>query len=104
MRDLLALADEDSRTRWERLTLGYTESPGLPALRAEVAALYERVEPDEVLMFAGAEEGIFIAMHALLAAGDHVVVAWPAYQSLHEVARSLGADRSEERRVGKECR
>jgi len=92
LRDLLALADEDSRARWDRLTLGYTESPGLPALRAEVAALYERVEPDEVLMFAGAEEGIFIAMHALLAAGDHVVVAWPAYQSLHEVARSLGAD------------
>jgi aspartate/methionine/tyrosine aminotransferase len=44
------------------------------------------------LMFAGAEEGIFLAMHALLAAGDHVVVTWPAYQSLHEVARSLGAD------------
>jgi aspartate/methionine/tyrosine aminotransferase len=92
LRDLLALADDDSRARWERLALGYTESAGLPALRAEVTALYERVDADDVLMFAGAEEAIFLAMHALLAAGDHVVVTWPAYQSLHEVARSLGAE------------
>src|SRR5262249_51977477 len=45
-----------------------------------------------VLTFAGAEEGIFLAIHALLGAGDHIVVAWPAYQSLFEVARSIGAD------------
>jgi aspartate/methionine/tyrosine aminotransferase len=30
-------------------------------------------------------------MHALLGAGDHAVVVWPAYQSLHAVARSIGA-------------
>jgi aspartate/methionine/tyrosine aminotransferase len=92
MRDLLALADAETQALWERLTLGYTESPGHPALRAEVAALYERVEAADVLMFAGAEEGIFVAMHALLGAGDHAVVVWPAYQSLHEVARAAGAD------------
>ena len=40
---------------------------------------------------AGAEEAIFLAMHALLAPGDHAVVVWPAYQSLHEVARDIGA-------------
>jgi aspartate/methionine/tyrosine aminotransferase len=91
MRDLLSLADAETLELWDRLTLGYTESAGLPALRAEVASLYDSVGPDDVLMFAGAEEGVFIAMHALLAPGDHAVVAWPAYQSLHEVARSLGA-------------
>ena len=91
MRELLSLADSETAQLWDRLTLGYTESAGLPALRAEVASLYQSVRPDEVLMFAGAEEGVFVAMHALLAAGDHAVVAWPAYQSLHEVARSLGA-------------
>jgi aspartate/methionine/tyrosine aminotransferase len=91
MRDLLSLADADTREMWDRLTLGYTESAGLPALRAEVASLYDSVRPDDVLVFAGAEEGVFLAMHALLAPGDHAVVAWPAYQSLHEVARSLGA-------------
>ena len=46
---------------------------------------------DDVVTFAGAEEGVFLAMHALLGADDHAVVVWPAYQSLHEVARSIGA-------------
>jgi aspartate/methionine/tyrosine aminotransferase len=89
--DLVALADDDSRRLWETLRLGYTESTGHPLLRAEIARLYETAEPEDVLTFTGAEEAIFLAMHALLSAGDHLVVAWPAYQSLYEVARSVGA-------------
>jgi aspartate/methionine/tyrosine aminotransferase len=90
--ELLALADDDSRRRWDTLRLGYTESLGLPVLREEIASLYHTLSSDRVITFAGAEEGVFIAMHALLQAGDHAVVAWPAYQSLYEVARSIGAD------------
>ena len=89
--ELLALADDDARERWEKLSLGYTESLGLPALRDEIAALYRGLTADDVITFAGAEEGIFLAMHALLSPGDHAVVVWPAYQSLYEVARSIGA-------------
>lgn len=90
--ELLALADDDARHRWQSLSLGYTESAGLPALRAEIAALYDGLSPDDILTFAGAEEAVFLTMHATLKAGDHAVVAWPAYQSLFEVARSIGAD------------
>ena len=90
--ELLELADDDARRRWETLSLGYTESAGLPALREEIATLYDGIAPDDVLTFAGAEEAVFLAMHATLGAGDHAVVAWPAYQSLYEVARSIGAD------------
>lgn len=93
--ELLALADDDARARWERLSLGYTESAGLPALRVAIAAQYAGLGPDDVLTFAGAEEGIFLTMHALLEPGDHAVVVVPAYQSLHEVARAAGADVSE---------
>jgi aspartate/methionine/tyrosine aminotransferase len=89
--ELLTLADAPSRSMWEDLRLGYTESLGHPLLREELAALYETTTPDEIITFVGAEEGIFVAMHALLAEGDHAVVVWPAYQSLHEVARSIGA-------------
>src|SRR3954470_2341638 len=91
MAELLATGDEETRRWWETLRLSYTESQGHPMLRGEIARLYETVAPDEVLTFTGAEEGIFLAMHALLTAGDHAVVAWPAYQSLYEVARSVGA-------------
>lgn len=92
MSEILALADDDGRRRWDSLGLGYTESLGLPALRAEIARLYDGLSADDVITFAGAEEGVFLTMHALLAPGDHAVVVWPAYQSLHEVARSIGAD------------
>ena len=37
MKEVLAIADADSLERWGTLTLGYTESQGLPALREEVA-------------------------------------------------------------------
>jgi aspartate/methionine/tyrosine aminotransferase len=90
--DLLALADERDRARWAGLRLGYPESAGDPELRAEIAGLYAGVEPDEVLCFAGAQEAIFTLMNVVLEPGDAAVVTWPAYQSLHEVARAVGAD------------
>lgn len=92
MADVLALADEQTRALWDGLTLGYTEAPGHPLLRAGIASLYESIEPDEVLTFSGAEEAIYVAATVLLRPGDHAIVTWPAYQSLHEVARSTGAD------------
>lgn len=91
MAELLALADDEARSMWDGLRLGYTESTGLPALRAEIASLYDAITPDDVLVFAGAEEAIFCLMSTALEAGDHVVVTWPGYQSLYEVARSAGA-------------
>ena len=94
MAELLALADDDTRRMWDGLTLGYTESTGHPLLRAEIASLYEDLEPDDVLVFAGAEEAIFCLANVLLSPGDHAVVTWPGYQSLYEVARAAGADAS----------
>jgi len=91
MADLLALADEQTTALWRDLRLGYTEAPGHPLLRAEIATLYDTIAPDQVLVFSGAEEAIFVTANILLGPGDHAIVAWPAYQSLHEVARATGA-------------
>lgn len=89
--ELLDLAEPATRALWDELRLGYTESLGHPLLRQEIAALYDTIASDDVITFVGAEEAIFLAMHALLETGDHAVVLWPAYQSLYEVARSIGA-------------
>jgi aspartate/methionine/tyrosine aminotransferase len=89
--DLLALepgAEEAMRRNW----LGYTESLGSPSLRKEIARIYSSIAPDEVLVFSGAEEAIFLFMLAALNAGDHLIVHWPCYQSLFEVAKSIGAE------------
>jgi aspartate/methionine/tyrosine aminotransferase len=92
MADLLELADDETRALWDGLNLGYTESTGHPLLRREIAALYDTIEPDEVLVFAGAEEAVFCLENVLVDAGDHVIVTWPGYQSLYEIARANGAE------------
>ncbi|MBI4417653.1 MAG: aminotransferase class I/II-fold pyridoxal phosphate-dependent enzyme [Ignavibacteriales bacterium] len=89
--DLLGMADTKTRLLWEHLRLGYTESPGHPLLRQEIANLCKTVWPDDVLVLAP-EEGIFVAMNTLLQEGDHAIVMTPAYQSLYQIAESLRAD------------
>ena len=92
MAELLALADDETRALWDGLALGYTESTGHPLLRREIAALYDSIDADEVLTFAGAEEAVFCLINVLVGSGDHVIATWPGYQSLYEIARAAGAD------------
>ncbi len=89
MEELLALADEEALSLWKNLALGYTQSEGHPRLREAVARLYEGIEAADLLGVIPCE-GILLAMHALLEPGDHVLATHPTYQSLHEVARSIG--------------
>ncbi len=83
--ELLSLADDDGRERWESLALGYTETRGLPALREEIAATYPNASADDVLCFAGAEEAIYLAMRTLLEPTDHLVVLTPNYQAAETI-------------------
>jgi aspartate/methionine/tyrosine aminotransferase len=92
MADLLELADDETQRLWADLRLGYSEAPGHPLLRAEIATLYETLDADGILVFAGAEEAIFCLSNVLLGPRDHAVVTWPGYQSLYEVGRATGAD------------
>lgn len=87
--ELLDMADADGRAAWERLRLGYTETFGAPALRREIARTYDALAPDDILCFAGAEEGIYCAMSAVLEPDDHAIVVVPNYQSLQELPLAL---------------
>jgi aspartate/methionine/tyrosine aminotransferase len=87
--ELLAMEPGAAET-FSALRLGYTETAGDPALRQEIAALYEGIAADDILVFAGAEEAIFIFMNAVLRAGDGLVVHSPCYQSLAAVATAAG--------------
>lgn len=92
LKELLSLADEESLVLWEDLFLGYTEVPGYPLLRKEIAKLYQNVGEKGIGTFAGAEEGIFAAMNILVRSGDHVIVPAPCYQSLSTLPKELGAE------------
>ena len=72
--------------------LGYTESQGSPSLRNQISEIYTNIDPDQILVHSGAEEAIYLFMLAVLEPGDHLIVHWPCYQSLIEVARSIGCD------------
>jgi aspartate/methionine/tyrosine aminotransferase len=89
--DLLAL-EEGAANKLQQTWLGYTESQGSPALRAEICKLYETIQPEEVLVHSGAEEAIFLFMFAAFKEYDHIIVHSPGYQSLAEVARAAGCD------------
>ena len=91
MDELLQMAAPASLDLWQGLRLSYTESQGHPLLRSEVARLYQHIPPENVII-AAPEEAIFIAMQTLLKPGDQVVAIAPAYQSLHEIARSIGCE------------
>ncbi len=87
--ELLDLADDDGRERWESLHLGYTETYGLPALREAIASTYESLAAEDILCFAGAEEGLYLAMQVLLGADDHVVTVTPNYQAAETVPAAI---------------
>ncbi len=89
--DLLALepgATEKFHAHW----LGYTDSAGDLTLRAAIAGLYQHIEAGQILVHNGAEEAIFNFMNAVLDPGDHVLVHYPCYQSLLEVASGIGCE------------
>ena len=89
--DLLSL-EEGAAEKFQNIWLGYTESQGGPSLRKEISAIYSTIQPEEILVHTGAEEAIFLFMHAVLKENDHIIVHAPHYQSLSEVAKSIGCD------------
>lgn len=88
--DLLEF-EQIAQAEFSSLWLGYTESLGSPELRAQIASLYKNASLEDILVHAGAEEAIFNVMNVVLDSGDEIIVHSPFYQSLGEVARSVGA-------------
>jgi aspartate/methionine/tyrosine aminotransferase len=79
--ELLKLA-EVSLEEFGELSLGYTESLGNPTLREQIAAIYETVQPEDVIELGTPVEGIYLVAQAVLDPGDEVIVLSPAYDSL----------------------
>lgn len=92
--DLLALEPDPALAREDFLQtgLGYAENDGSPELRQAVAGLFEHMDGQDILLFSGAQEGIYACMNVLLEPGQHVISMFPAYQSLYEVARTLNCE------------
>ena len=93
------LVDARTAETWRRLThravrglgpndLGYTDPAGLAELRGNIcdylrAARAVRCEPDQIVITAGTQQAIDIAIRVLLAPGDEVWVEDPGYPLTH---------------------
>ncbi|OLR90900.1 aminotransferase class I/II-fold pyridoxal phosphate-dependent enzyme [Actinokineospora bangkokensis] len=76
---------------------GYTESLGLPALRAAIAGHYDRwygthVDPADVVVTTGSSGGFLLAFLAAFDAGDRVALTRPGYPAYRNILTALGCE------------
>jgi aspartate/methionine/tyrosine aminotransferase len=77
--------------------LGYTETLGLPALRARIARHYRdaygvMIDPARVVVTTGSSAAFVLAFLALFEAGDRVAVALPGYPPYRHILSALGCE------------
>ncbi|WP_373551405.1 aminotransferase class I/II-fold pyridoxal phosphate-dependent enzyme [Haliscomenobacter sp.] len=89
MQYVLDLASNEERTRWETLKLGYTETRGSLELRKAITQHYQHISVDNVVVSSPGEAN-FALMNVLLQKDDEVICMSPMYQSLYQVAKSIG--------------
>ena len=86
---VLGIASAEELKRWETQTFGYTETKGSPALRSAISRHYQSIGTDDLLVLSPGEAN-FCLMNVLLEKGDEVICMAPMYQSLYQVAESIG--------------
>ena len=88
IQELLAM-EPGSHEAFLNMQMGYTQTWGDPELRQLISQLYTTMTSDDILVFHGAQEGIFAYMNVMLNPGDHMISLYPTYQSSYEVSQSI---------------
>ncbi len=89
--ELLALTGTPSRVL-EEISLDYSETPGLPRLRASIASLYDDLDPAGVVVTSGALEAILLTLLCTLERAERVLVETPIYGAYGPLLDMVGAD------------
>ena len=89
LRELLSLSNNEDKKIWEDLRFGYTETYGSMKLREAIASTYDNSSHNDIITFAGAEEGLYVAMKCILNISDHAIVITPNYQSAETLPNSI---------------
>ncbi len=79
--EILDYAGPNAREAFLISGLGYTESWGADDVRHAVASTYDTLKQEDILCFAGAEEGIYALYRVLLDKDSHAITVVPNYQS-----------------------
>ena len=89
LEELLLLSNVEDKKLWTKLDLGYTETYGSLNIREAIAETYDNINSNDILTFAGGEEGIYVAMQCILNKNDHAIVITPNYQSSETLPKSI---------------
>ena len=90
IQELLGLADASPAPLLD-VRLGYSQSNGTDLLRGRIAALYEGVAPEQILVTTGSAEANFVVCWRLVEPGDKVAVMLPNYLQTWGLAQNFGA-------------
>ena len=74
------------------LSLDYSQTAGASPTREGVAALYEDLDLEHVVVTSGATEAILLTLEAVIDAGTRVVVEYPLYGIYEPLLELLGAE------------
>lgn len=71
---------------------GYTTHAGLPALRERVASDYRHLNltPDQVIITAGSQEALYLALLTLVDEGDEVLIPDPGFVAYPTIVKMAG--------------
>jgi aspartate/methionine/tyrosine aminotransferase len=77
--------------------IGYTETLGIPSLRARIARFYAEtyrvpVAPERIVVTTGSSAGFILAFLAMFEAGDRVAIATPGYPPYRHILSALGCE------------
>ncbi len=77
--------------------LGYTQAPGIPALRRAISGHYLRryeldVDPDDIVVTTGSSGAFLLAFLSAFDAGDRVAMARPSYPAYRNILTALGCE------------
>ena len=77
--------------------LGYTETLGIPSLRARIARHYAEtyrlpVSADRVIVTTGSSAGFILAFLSMFEPGDRVAIANPGYPPYRHILTALGCE------------
>src|SRR5438067_1857905 len=84
--------DRDALEHALRTPLGYAQGNGAESLRGAIASFYPGASAANVCVTTGTSEANFLALTALVEAGDRIVVVLPTYMQVHGWATALGAE------------
>ncbi len=87
------IALEAVRAYPEKL-VAYSHSAGIPSYREKLAEYYQRynihVQPDEIIVGAGASEALLFTMQSIMDPGDEIIIPEPFYANYNGFATNAG--------------